>query len=77
MTYGSLKGGELLLGVLDVEYGPKCPFGDHGLADHVGHGQDVLLDLRGEAEHAHDLRESGEKKRLFETRPRFPMTYFC
>ncbi len=37
---------------------PEGPLGDLRPADHLGHGQDVLLDLRGEAQHAHDLGDS-------------------
>jgi len=42
-----------------VSYEPERLFGDRWSVDHVGQGQDVLLDLRGEAEHAHALGHPG------------------
>jgi hypothetical protein len=39
--------------------GPQGPLRDRRPADHVGQGENVLLDVRREPEHAHDLRHPG------------------
>lgn len=51
---------ELLLRcVFALANGPEIALADPWAADHVGEGQDVLLDLRGEAEQAHGLGHPG------------------
>lgn len=45
--------------IVQLRDGPERPLADHGPADHVGEGQDVLLDLGREAAHAHDLGDAG------------------
>ena len=42
-----------------MEYGPKRALAYGWPADHIGHGQNVLLDLGRESQHAHDLRDPG------------------
>ena len=59
MTDGSFKAGDLLFGVLDIEYGPQRALGDRRAGDHLWQGQDVVANLRREAKHAHDLGHPG------------------
>jgi len=43
----------------DSRDGPQRPLRDRRLMDHVGEGQDLLLDLGREAKEAHDLGDAG------------------
>ena len=45
--------------ILSLGDRPKCPLADRWPADHIGQGQDLLLDLGREAEQAHDLGHPG------------------
>jgi len=49
----------LLSSILDLCDGPKGPLGHVLTTDVGGHGQDLLPDLRREAQHAHDLGHPG------------------
>ena len=49
----------MLLALFDLNNWSKASLRDRRPADHVGHGEDVLLDLGGQAEHAHDLGNPG------------------
>ena len=56
-----LKDGRLVLWILDLGNRPQHPLGDRRAADHVGKGQDVLLDLGRKAEQAYDLGHAGAR----------------
>lgn len=53
-----MKGVKLTIPRQDLSDGLQCACGDRRPASHIGHGQNVLLDLRREAEHSHDLGHS-------------------
>ena len=48
---------DLLSSVLDLGYGPQDAFGDHGPPHCLGQGQDVLLDVGSQTQHAQNLRD--------------------
>jgi len=54
-----LKPGRLILEVLHLCNRPQRPLRDRRLVEHVGEGQDLLLDLGREAEQTHDLGHPG------------------
>jgi len=55
MRHDLLELGLLVGKVFQLGDRPQSPLGDRGSADRVGHGQDVLLDLEGQAEQGHHL----------------------
>lgn len=54
-----LELGLLVSRVLELCNGAQRALGDCGPADHVGERENVLLDLRSEAEQTHDLGHAG------------------
>lgn len=49
----------LLLLIFNLGYWPEDAFGNHRLVGGFGHGEEMLLNLRGQAQEAHDLGDSG------------------
>ena len=67
-----LESGLLVRHILQLRDGPQRPLGDRWAADHVGEGQDLLLDLGRKAEETHALPEApppGDERKPVEELP--------